>query len=427
MANSAHFLAITFSPILLSVCGCTFTESPPAARNAMSTDHVAVMERWGAHCNDRLLATEFSLDRAPEFAVGKERLGRIDEVIEEVRGGYGGTLVCEPQNDDLDSAAFLAHYLRAFGDPVNFTAYDYQFERILSRLSATPSVLADPQLDWDIWRAYLLYENTVAIVGDSYKAGPYGRFVRHDLDGAKNLLWMHLSNNADAIRASHTRQKWWIDQLTRGLRAPGGRPMRRWYLLQLVSLSDTKTAALLKDEARSGEERMWPTRRPDPFDPFVHLSWDDLEADESPELPPFSEVIAQLAESQSLTAVLWGIDPSQQPRTAAVETNLALRMTQYAPGVILCQESWSEKPHEFSVHFTRPVGQRSRHSNVSFPLYDSRDGVFFFTYKAKLYVWPKAQMDDGVIQMLHLSGLIDDATHARFLAEGFQKLSVQEL
>lgn len=381
----------------------------------------------GARCNDKLLATEFALDRAPQFAVSDHRLVRINEVIEEVRGGYGGTLVCEPRDDDLDSPAFLAHYLRAFGDPVNFSSYDYQFDRILARLSATPSVLADPRLDWDIWRAYLLYENTVAIVGDSYKAGQYGRFLRHDLDGAKNLLWMYLSNNADAIRASHTRQKWWIDQLTGGLPAPGGRPLRRWYLLQLVSLSDTKTAALLKDEARSEVERMWPTRRPDPFDPFVHVPWSDSEEDELPALPPFSEAISQLAGSQGLQAVLWGIDPSQQPRTAAVETNLALRMTQYHPAEILCQESWSEKPHEFAVHFTRPVGQRSRHSNVSFPLYDSRDGVFFFTYNAKLYVWPKAQMDDGLVQMLNLSGLIDDATHARFLADGFRKLAVQEL
>jgi hypothetical protein len=56
------------------------------------------------------------------------------------------------------------------------------------------------------------------------------------------------------------------------------------------------------------------------------------------------------------------------------------------------------------------------------PRTHNNDGVYFFTYNAKLYVWLKADMDNAVIQMLRESELIDEPTHAAFLDRGFKRL-----
>lgn len=90
---------------------------------------------------------------------------------------------------------------------------------------------------------------------------------------------------------------------------------------------------------------------------------------------------------------------------------------------VIDQESWSDKHHEFSVAYSRPIGARSARFRVRVPGQTITDGVCFFTYNARLYVWPKARMSDAVVQMLHVSGLIDDWQLRRFRAEGFVALN----
>ena len=125
-------------------------------------------------------------------------------------------------------------------------------------------------------------------------------------------------------------------------------------------------------------------------------------------MPNFAEALAKIASSQKLSFEVWGIDPEAMPPTKAVGADLAPRLSQMAMAMTLSQESWSESPHFFAVKFSRPVGSRSAHLNVTMPSRDSADGVFFFTYTGRLYVWPKAQMDAAVIQMLRRAELIDD-------------------
>ena len=48
---------------------------------------------WGPCCNSELLAGRFSLKNAPDFNVSQLDLNRITELIDELKGGYGGTLV----------------------------------------------------------------------------------------------------------------------------------------------------------------------------------------------------------------------------------------------------------------------------------------------------------------------------------------------
>lgn len=422
-----HWQALAVSLALLPCTGCG-PKPPPASSAAVALPAAEIRPPdnsapWGANCNEALLAGEFALNKATAFTVTETEQARIDEVVKEVKGGYGGTVVTAPRPDAvLDSPAFLAHYLRAFAKPETMTWYDYHFERIQERLSSAEYVLDDPRLDWDIWRAFLLFEDAVASGTDAnqYQTESGGVSLINCLDGAKDLLWWYLTHNSDRIREDKARLAWWIDQLTTGMRAPGGRPMRRWYLLQLVASTDTKTEALLRKDSPTDHSEIFSLRSSDPFHPFLVI--EGMFADDQKPQPTFLKTIQNIAHSQKLSFTLWDIDPAAMPPTKAVQTDLAPRLSQFAPALVLSQESWSKKPQEFEVGFCRPIGRRSSHLNVRFPSTDNTDGVFFFTYNARLYIWPKARLDDAAIQMLQVSGLIDGERYDEFVVKGFTRL-----
>lgn len=146
--------------------------------------------------------------------------------------------------------------------------------------------------------------------------------------------------------------------------------------------------------------------------------------DEIEEQPAFLQSIEKIAASQKLYFEIWGIDPESVPPTKAVDTDLAPRLTQVSPASVLSQESWSKTSNSFGVCFSRPIGRRAAYCNVRMPTRNRKDGVFFFTFDTRMYVWPKSKMDTAVIQMLHVSQLIDDATYASFRAEGFDPLPI---
>ena len=114
--------------------------------------------------NDNELNDEFALEKGPRFLLPRQQQAVVDQVIEEMKKGYGGTLVTKKGPDDaLDSSFFLSRYLREFSSPENKSSlkdYDYRFERILARASEYPTMLDDPRLDWDLYRALLLYGNS---------------------------------------------------------------------------------------------------------------------------------------------------------------------------------------------------------------------------------------------------------------------------
>jgi|GEM_PF-2454052 len=379
---------------------------------------------WGPCCNSELLAGPFSLKNAPDFNVSQLDLNRITEVIDELKSGYGGTLVTAPLDPVLDSSAFLAHYLREFGNPDNIRIYDYLYERILERLYRSETVLDDGRLDWDIWRAYLLFENYIAGSDDAntFEMDLRGDTVIANLDSAKDLLWGYLDRNAEIIRQDKERLRWWVEALTTDLKKPGGRPMRRWFLLQLVASTDTKTAELLKEQ-RIEEDGGFSFIQPDPFNPFIILGSHFILIDQSYAEPlGFLRAIEKIATSQKLSYEIWGIDTEKMPSTKAVQTDLAPRRSQFAQAIILSQESWSNHSESFAVGFSRPIGRRAAYCNARIPISDRKDGVFFFSYNARLYVWPKSKMDAATIQMMHTSGLIDDASYSQFQTSGFDPL-----
>lgn len=395
---------------------------------------------WGPGCNDSLLEGPFALVRAPDFEVPPDDLKRIEEVIGEVRRGYGGTLVTSPPDKVLDSSAFLSAYLRAFAklDGKGLATYDYRFERILARLSGAEAVLEDARLDWDVWRAFLVYENRVAAHGDvnEYRSGLI--FIK-SLDSAKDLLWGYLAHNTKEIRGDNRRLHWWFDAITEGVKAPGGRPLRRWFLLQLLSSSDTETSKLATQVQPDPGDAIFPVTKSSPYNPFLEVdSRDDPFFEEffrkdgflkalqngksSDGLPPFSESIERIASSQNLDYEVWGIDPSKMPPTTAWQADLAPRPSQATLSVVLDQESWSKRRQDYFVRFSRPIGRRSTSFNVRLPGHDSKDGVFFFTFNAVLYVWPKARMDDAIAQILYHSKTIGEKTYNKLLDAGYERL-----
>ena len=56
------------------------------------------------------------------------------------------------------------------------------------------------------------------------------------------------------------------------------------------------------------------------------------------------------------------------------------------------------------------------------PSEERKDGVFFFVLKKRLYIWPKASMDAGVIQLLDKAALLDDGTKAELRRRGIEAL-----
>ena len=366
---------------------------------------------WAPGCHDKLLGGEFDLAKAPELKVPDAAAARIKQVIDEMRRDYGGTLVTAPAPDEvLDSVPFLTQYLRAFAKSGHdLSTYNYRFERILDRLSQTPKVLEDKRLDWDIWRAYLEYENftdgTGIISTDS---------AISTLNSAQDLLWTYLEMNAKAITSDPERMRWWLTQLTQDLRAPGGRPLRRWFLLLLASSKDTLTDKIMLTEKPDAE-----TIQPTPRYPFLIL--ESLLEDDKQERP-FAKTLEAIAASQQLKYVVWGLNPEKMPAAKSAVVSLGRRLTHIYLQRIIDQESWSKERQSFSPSYSSPVGRRAARGNVHLPGKPSDDGVFFFTFDACLYVWPKSQMDAAAIQMLRVSKVIDQQQSEAFMTQGFRPL-----
>ena len=383
---------------------------------------------WGPGCNDRILNSRFALAEAPYFPCGVERQIFIYQVIDKMKNGYGGTMVCEPSpHPHLDSPEFVSCYLRTFSAPSGkLHEYDYRFDRLLSRLCGAAQTMEDPRLDWDVWRAWLLFENRGS-VNDSFESEPG---TMETLESSRELLWQYLEWNAAAILTDPQRRTWWITRLTEDMEARGGRPMRRWFLLQLIAASDPTRPVLeevpmpeklVRDVPDMGKIFL---RQPHPLDPFLHLGG------RAGTTPPFEEALWQMASAVGLGLEIRGVTSRSLPATRIHEVSLEMTKWALDRSFVINQESWSKTGGdvrlagwEWGVRFSRPMGRRAAFSSVQFPeRADRSDGVFFFVFQKRLYVWPKAKMDAAVLQMLDTAGLADSAMTNSFAARGFTPL-----
>jgi len=421
-------LAVSFG------CARPFASTEESAQGGLTHEAPIEGAPWGPGCNEAHLKDGlWSLLRAPDYALSPSSRARIDQVIAEVKGSYGGTLVTAPPDDVLDTPAFLAHYLREFATapeltPNGLASYDYRFERILDRISGAPGMLEDPRLDWDVWRAFLAYENFT-----DGKASYLHLNAINWLNGAKDLLWVYLEYNSAALLEDRRRLAAWIDRLTLDLHAPGGRPLRRWYLLAFTSWTDEMTSKIVeKEEARRAKveadlQRDSPgcilsISKGNAYRPFLVVRKDNRKPGSEDPTPPFAEAIKRLAREHGLSYQVLGINPGKMPRTQSFEINLLGRPMQIWMDYVLDQESWSTEHHYYHVTLSHTIGRRAGWCNVHLPEIAVTDGVYFFTYNGRLYVWPKTRMDDAAIDMLHLCGLIDQARRASFAAQGFAPL-----
>jgi hypothetical protein len=351
---------------------------------------------------------EFALDNGPRFILPPQQQTVVDEVVEEMKRGYGGTLVTKAGPDNtLDSSSFLSRYLREFSSPGNKRAlkdYDYRFERILARASQYPTMLDDPRLDWDVYRSLLLYEH-FSQGSDQYQEEMGNGVAIKELDSAKDLAWMYIDRQSEGLMQIKERQRWWVDHLVRGINTPSGDRVNRWYLLQLCVLADPSRTRSPSSADDHGQKRM---RTPSADDPFLVVSADKKR-------PAFEEALHAIAAPLGLSFEVWGIDPGKMPAARILTVSLEINKRPSDRSRIIGQESWSSSKAgtlEYGVQFFHTLGQRAPYSHVSIPQ-DRRDGVFFFSFNKRLYVWPKADMDSGVLQMTKIAGLIDDATWAK--------------
>jgi len=465
-----------FASLLWCAAVCFATALPAMAQQAPA--------KWGPGCDKTLLDGEFSLTNAPAMPCAENKKEYIDKVI---KGKSNSAIVlAKSPHPFMDTPEFTAFYLRAFAEPTEpLDDYDFRFERLLSRVSQYTPMIEDPHLDWDMWRAWLLFENT-ANTSFFYKNR---NGSMSGLDSARDLLWNYLSLNADAILKDPKRRAWWLTRLTADLEAEGGRPQRRWFLLLLLSAADPKREALEKipmpEKFSAALDRSVPMRQPTPLDPFLIVSEKDDEAtpfssavfsgtvtkvvfddgfsvtlknedkpslfsgsitksafDNAPlpsvrginpaaqpttemnKMPSFSDALTKIAFANKLSLTVLGIDPATQPPTEVKTISLEMTKWPSDQSKVINQESWSlfgSSGYEWGVRFSRPVGRRADYSNAAFPP-DRTDGVFFFVFNQRLYVWPKAKMDAAVFHMLRIANLIDDAAAADFEKRGFAPL-----
>lgn len=352
---------------------------------------------------------EFALQNGPRFVLPPQQQAVVEQVLDEMKKGYGGTLVTKAGPDDaIDSSAFLSRYLREFSSVKSKRAlkrYDYLFERILARASEYPVMLDDPRLDWDIYRSLLLYEQ-FSDGTDRYQDGTGKEVTNYELDSAKDLAWVYLEHHADALAQNKKRQRWWVEHLVRGFSTPSGRRVNRWLLLQLCVLVDPNRAQI--SPQTPDDERKTPTRRPSQDDPFLVVQADTKR-------PAFKDALYAIAAPLGLSFEVWGVDPGKMSPARILTVSLEMVRWPTDRSHIIGQESWSdpkEGTYEYGVRFFRVVDRRAPYSNASIP-HERNDGVFFFSFNKRLYVWPKAEMDIGVLQMAKVAGLIDDAMWAQ--------------
>ncbi len=130
-----------------------------------------------------------------------------------------------------------------------------------------------------------------------------------------------------------------------------------------------------------------------------------------------------------LSLTVLGIDPAAQPATRVDTISLSYPNWVGDEAKIIYQESWSTPPANtklfkwFRDYEWKGPFYNSMDLEVTLPE-DRTDGVFFFVYNQRLYVWPKAKMDTAVIQMLRTANLIDAVAVA---AAAFEKRGILPL
>jgi hypothetical protein len=380
-----------------------------------SSDY-AVVNKAKAMENEPGAGDEFAVENGPKFELPSQQQGLVYQVIGEMKGGYGGTLVTSGPDKTLDSAPFLSKYLREFSSVEHDGSakkYDYVFELILARASEHPTMLDDPRLDWDIYRALLLYEQ-FSDGTDRYEERTGKDVYIHELDSAKDLAWMYIEHQSDRLMKDKARQRWWVEHLISGLTVPGGARVNRWYLLQLCLLADPSRQQTFPPT----DQRKTQMREPSAEDPFLVVQ-------EGTKSPGFKDALHLIAEPLHLSVEVWGIDPGKMPPASILPVSLEMTKWPTDRSHKIGQESWSAPEtgtYEYRVQFFHLVGQRAPYSNLSIPA-DRKDGVFFFSFNKHLYVWPKAEMDGGVLKMARVAGLIDDAVWAKLTSTaGFHQL-----
>lgn len=311
---------------------------------------------------------------------------RISQVLSEMATGYGGTLVCDPEDHAIDSSAFVERYLAKFADPSNLKDYDYRFERLLARVTQFPKSLDDARLDNSIWLAFQTLENK-----HPGKTGYFHGDTNYILDSARDLMWTYLNVHAQRILNDEHRRSFWRDRL---LASTGETQQLTQSFALLHLLASTQTA--------TPELTLW-----------------DVDSNES--IPAGSGGLNWYCHRISSRWITMGFDPEvlPSPRVDNISSGRWERSN------AIDQKSWSAKRTGFDIGYTRLVGQRVVRYSIRVPTQLTDDGIFFFPYNEQIYIWQKRDFHAGVLRMAQISGFIDENSYAKILnCLGLDKIEI---
>lgn len=317
-------------------------------------------------------------ESANEFRIGVDAAThlRISLVQDDMKFGYhglGASMVCDSEDPVIDSSAFVERYLAKFGEPTNLRDYNYQFERLLDRVTQFPKSLEDPRLDDAVWTAFQSFENE--------RPGKT-RYTRGDenpvLSSARDLLWTYLYINAHKIRRDKNRKSAWIDRLLRSSEEPQ-QLIQHFTLLHLIA--PTQTAA--------PELTVWGV-------------------DSNAEIPGGVEGLNWFSIETKTRWVTWGFNPEELSRPQ-------VHRRSWKEGNSVDQDSWSTQRTLFTLVYTRPhTGQLFPRFHVRLPTKLTDDGIFFFPYEGQLHIWQNRDFYAGVLRMAQISGLIDAKQYVEY-------------
>lgn len=315
---------------------------------------------------------------------------KIDDILNQMEGGYGGTLILTPHDDLIDSAAFVQRYLRRFSSPDNLKAYDNRFARLLDRLDRFPQPLTDKRLDEDIWAAFMRFESKLK-GASTYKVGN----TVYGLDSARDLLWHYLDINCEAIRKDPQRSRWWLKRLIDPDTESVEGMIKAFAALQLIDSTEKDDMPQLLVVLPSQEEK----------------------------IPAGKDGLVWFSRRLGVSCTLWGVDPAELRAPRVDLVNLSTRLSRMSMKNIVDQESWSKERHYFKIAYLKSVGQRSNRISIAPPRDVVKDGIFMFYHNKRLHIWPKSKFLAGVLRMLQISGFVDSEEYAGMA----NKYSIEQL
>jgi hypothetical protein len=341
----------------------------------------------------------------PEYELTELQRSEVAQMQQAVAAGN------QAPHISASDPAFLAHFLRAIGNPnpsnpTSMRRYEIGFQQLLSRdywgWKAEPLDLSDPRLDWDIWNAFLQVENI-----------PVEELPQ---SSAWQLLLRHIWTNAAAIVSDPARGLWWINEIFNGSRSP----RRSMLVLFLASCLDSRSMNDSKGiYSDSWDGPKWVPLRSTPDWPWVTLKNEVL----PPELQSFEGAMNALAGSLDYSWEAWGFATGDLPPPSTRPTAM-LDLNSWGPSTATMPSPSSLFDQLWELEISRILYSHWAVAEPVFSLSMPRTRFILFANNGTLFSWPREQMADAALKLAVRVGLLQDSDLPQFFDRGYKPLGI---